>query len=234
MRCSPLSRALAVWGIILDFVREFISVAFIVSVVVSGATVYLKSYLNKKGELLASREEFEELKRNLIENTKATETIKHTLQRKADSRTQGTNEIFSSLAEIESALLNWQLFIYFRKSGLPDNAKIEDLGRQDLAETAQLLMQYNRVISRYNIFFSSEVNELAMLWARQVYNLLYAMEAVYTASINFHSGKQVTDGDKISWITELFNREIRPKLDDIGAIKRELSMKLIDDLEKNG
>lgn len=217
----------------MNFVENLLAVTPPVTIAVAAATIFLKSYLKKKGELLASREEFEELNRKLIENTKATEEIKHTLQRKADARTQGANEIFSSLSEIESVLINWNMCIYFRKSQMPDDSKIEELGRKDLADIAQLLVKHMRIISRYDIYFCSEINQLAIDWVNKVYSLIFDMEAIYKTSINYHNDKQVTDKDKLKWIAEMFNKEAHHQLDEIRKIKKELSSMLIEDLEKN-
>lgn len=195
------------------------------------ATIYLKSYLSEKGKMLASREEFQELKRNLIDNIKATESIRLALQRKADARTKGTNELLTCIAEIESNLIHWNLFIYFRKINLPAGSSIEELGRQDLAETANQLMIFNRLQSRYRIYLSDDVSALAFQWSQKIYLLLYDMEAVYKASLEHHKDLQASDEDRLTWISTLFNTVVQPKLDEIGTTKIALSHKLIEYLE---
>ncbi|MFL1802955.1 hypothetical protein ACJW8F_16375 [Plesiomonas shigelloides] len=217
----------------MDYLINLLSFSTITTITVTGATIYLKSYLNKKGELLASREEFNELKRNLIENTLATESIKQTLQRKATIRSQGADIILSSLSEIESSLLSWSLFIYFRKRSFPDVTLIEDIGREDLKNTVQLMANYHKSISRYSVFFGDEISNIAMAWSNKAYNLLFDMEAIYLASIEYHSDKIVTDSDRIIWLTTLFNEKIQPQMLELGHLKKLLSTKMYEDLDGN-
>lgn len=194
---------------------------------IAGVGIYLKSYISTKAKNLATREDFEEVSRQLKINTIATEDIKHNMQRKHVAKSDGSALIIEKMAQIESHLRSWSILIYFREDELSPGEPIEELGRKDLRVAAGYVLDLNKTLSQYSIYFSNDLMLSIHVWSSDMYNLIFDYEAAYQASIKFHDGKTVRDRDKVKWISSLIENNIKPKNDALALKKRQINQKLM-------
>lgn len=202
----------------------------IIIFVIIGGGVYFKSYLSSKANALATREEFQEVSKQLVINTKATEEVKHNLQRKHSAKSKATDLIIERMAQIETGLVYWNIMIYFRLDELEPHEAIENLGKRDSRRIARDIVELNKIVSQYSIYLSSILVESIQEWSTEVYGHLWRIETVYDTSLNYHKGKEVSNRDRMAWLSSLFEEEIYPENHKIIEQKLSINKELVKEL----
>lgn len=190
--------------------RMFLDLLIVITI--AGVSLYLKSYLTKKGENLATKEDFDELQRQLKESTTATEQIKQTINRKESAKSKGINLIRAKIAQIEARLLSWSILVHFRDDELKAGESIEILGIKDLKLTANYIVDVNTLVSEYSIYFEKDTKSVITKWLAEVYKLLFDFYAVYESSIITNKDKDISQVKRFENINTIMDEKVNTKL----------------------